>query len=304
MNWVRTFSLMIVMSVLVVLTGGLIGAYTGNATGGLITALIFAFIMNFIAYWFSDKMALMMSGAKQVTEKEEPKLHFLVGEVARLAEMPKPKVYVINTDSPNAFATGRDPKHAVVAVTAGIRRILSDEELKAVLAHEMGHVKNRDMLIMTMVAVLAATITFLAQMAMWGMMFGGGRRNNRDSGGGGMIGVVGLILAIILMPLAATMIRLAISRTREYAADDTGAHLIRDPKMLASALEELESAVHMRALPATQANQAMAHMYIVNPLGARSQHVDEQGGGQFVNLFSTHPPIADRIRRLRELVLY
>ncbi len=299
MSWMKTLALMIVMSVLVVLMGGIIGGATGNFLPGLVIALIFSFGMNFAMYWFSDKLALRMAGAKQVTEQEEPRLHFIVSEVARMGGLPKPKVYVIHQDSPNAFATGRNPQHAVVAVTDGLRRILNEEELKGVIAHEMGHVKNRDMLIMTMVAALAATITFLAQMAMWGMLFGGGRRDGRDSGGN-MLGIVALVLAMVLMPLAATMVRMAISRTREYAADETGARMIHNPHALASALEKLEAAVHVRAMPATQRNQAMAHMYIVNPLGAASQHKGESNS-QFMNLFMTHPPMQERVRRLRAM---
>ena len=290
----RTVSLMILLSVLVVLAGGLVGGM-----GGLITALVFAGVMNFVAYWFSDKMALAMSGAKPVTEKEEPRLHRMVADVAQRAELPMPKVYVIKNDSPNAFATGRNPKHAVVAVTTGIQSVLSEDELRGVIAHEMGHIKNRDMLVMTIVAMLAATITFLATMAQWSMIFGGMGGRDRDRGGG-MMGIVAMLVLIILMPLAATMVRMAISRTREYGADEMGARILGNPMPLASALEKLDAAVHRKALPATAKNEAMAHLYIVNPLGAREQHAKESGGG-FVNMFSTHPPIKERVRRLREL---
>ena len=290
MNWMRTLSLMILLSVLVVLTGGILGGM-----GGLITALIFAFFMNFIAYWFSDKMALKMSGAKLVTEQEEPRLHRMVADIAQRADLPKPKVYLITNDSPNAFATGRNPKHAVVAVTTGLRTILSEDELRGVIAHEMGHIKNRDMLVMTIVAMLAATITFLAWMAQWSLIFGGGRGRN-----GSMAGVIAMLAMIILMPLAATMVRMAISRTREYGADEAGARILGNPMPLASALEKLDAAVRRKALPSTAKNEAMAHLYIVNPLGAREQHTGESGGG-FVRMFSTHPPIGERVRRLREL---
>ncbi|MSQ25020.1 MAG: protease HtpX [Dehalococcoidia bacterium] len=294
MNWMRTVSLMILLSVLVVLAGGLVGGM-----GGLITALIFAGVMNFVAYWFSDKMALAMSGAKPVSEKEEPRLHRMVADVVQRAELPMPRVYLIKNDSPNAFATGRNPKHSVVAVTTGLQSILSEDELRGVIAHEMGHIKNRDMLVMTIVAMLAATITFLATMAQWSLIFGGMGGRDRDRGGG-MMGIVAMLALIILMPLAATMVRMAISRTREYGADEMGARIMGNPMPLARALEKLDAAVHRKALPATAKNEAMAHLYIVNPLGAREQHAKESGGG-FVNMFSTHPPIRERVRRLQEM---
>jgi heat shock protein HtpX len=273
---------------------------------GLIIAGIFALGMNFFAFWFSDKVALKMAHAKEVTQQEEPKLHTLVMDVAMKANMPKPRVFLIQNDSPNAFATGRNPSKAVVAVTTGLRGILSDDELKGVIAHEMAHIKNRDMLIMTIVAVMAGVISFLAFMAQWSLIFGG-MRGGRGGGGGGygaIIGIVGLLLMVILMPLAASMVRFAISRTREYAADETGARILNNPLPLASALDKLEKAVKVRAMPATQTNEAMAHMYIVNPLGARSQHGKEEGGSRFVGLFSTHPPMAERIRRLNALIFF
>lgn len=300
MKWLKTFSLLILMSCLVVVAGGLSGGMTG-----LIIALAFAFLFNFFAFWFSDKMALKMAGAKEVSEQTEPRLHFMVDEVARLADLPKPKVFVIEKDSPNAFATGRNPKKAVVAVTTGLRRLLNEQELKGVIAHEMAHVKNRDMLIMTMVAVMAAVISFLGTMAYWSMLFGGfGRGGGRGGGGyGAIIGIVGLLVLVIVMPLVAGMVRFAISRTREYAADETGAKIIRDPFSLANALEKLENGVRARPMPATKPNESLAHMFIVNPLGAPSQHANETGA-QFVGLFSTHPPIQERVRRLREMILY
>ncbi len=296
MKWLKTFSLLIVLSALVVGVASLFGPQTA------IVALIFVFVMNFFMFWFSDKLALTMAGAKPVTEQQEPRLHWLVGEVARKADMPKPKVYVINNDSPNAFATGRGPGNAVVAVTTGLRRLLSEGELEGVLAHEMAHIRNRDMLIMTIVAVLAGVISFLAMMAQWSMIFGGLGGNRRGSSGAGAIGIVALLLTAILMPLAASMIRFAISRTREYAADETGARILGNPLPLAAALEKLDSSVRMRPMRATATNEAMAHMFIVNPLGARAQHANEAGGG-FVSLFSTHPPIADRVSRLRAMAM-
>ncbi len=295
MHWMKTFSLLIVLSALVVVAGGLIGGLQG-----LVVALIFMFILNFIMFWFSGSLVLRMTGAKRVTEEQEPKLHYLIGEVARKADMPKPKVYVIENDSPNAFATGRSPGNAVVAVTTGIRRLLSERELEGVVAHEMAHIKNRDMLTMTIVAVMAGVISFLAMMAQFSLMFGGmGGGRGRQ---GNMFGIVALLLMAILLPLAASMVRFAISRTREYAADETGARILGNPLPLADALEKLGSSVRMRPMPATAKNEAMAHMYIVNPLGAQAQHASEAGGG-FVSLFSTHPPIEDRVRKLRQMVL-
>lgn len=297
MNWLKTFSLLIVLTVLVVMVGGLVGG-----AQGLIVAGIFALLLNFFAFWFSDSLALRMAGAHEVKQEDEPRLHNIVADVARLADMPKPRVFVIDSDTPNAFATGRSPKRAVVAVTTGIRRILNEAEMRGVIAHEMAHVRNRDMLIMTIVAIMAGVITFVAQMAMWAMLFGGFRGRD-DNQGGGAGQLVAMLLLIILMPLAATVVRLAISRTREYAADETGARIIQDPGSLASALEKLETAVHARPMKPSTANSVMAHMYIVNPLaGSRERYAHEQGS-QFVGLFSTHPPMQERVRRLREMVL-
>ena len=309
MKWLKTFSLLIILSTLVVVAGGLAGGggRPENIVNPLLfVALVFAFFMNFFAFWFSDKMALRMAGAKEVSEAEDPRLHFMVSEVARLANLPKPRVFVMQNDSPNAFATGRNAKKAVVAVTTGLRRILSEQELRGVLAHEMAHVKNRDMLIMTMVAVMAGVISFLGTIAMWSMLFGGFGRGGRGGGGGGygaIIGIVGLLVLIIVMPMVAGIVRFAISRTREYAADETGARIIRDPNALASALEKLENSVRARPMPATKPTESMAHMFIVNPLGAASSHRGETAS-QFVGLFSTHPPMEERVRRLREMVLY
>ena len=214
--------------------------------------------------------------------------------------MPMPRVFLIDNDSPNAFATGRSPKKAVVAVTTGIRRLLNEEELRGVIAHEVAHIKNRDMLIMTMVAIMAGAISMMAWMAQFGLIFGGMRGRG---GGGNVVGLVTMLLLIILVPLAAAVIRFAISRTREFAADDTGARIISNPLPLANALEKLEQGVRMKAMPATKANEAMAHMYIVNPLGAQRQHASEVDG-KFVGMFSTHPKIEDRVRKLREMVMY
>jgi len=301
-SWLKTFSLMIVMSALVVGTAGAIGAATGGVVPLLVVGLALALVMNFVAYWFSDKLALAMSGAKQVSEKDEPRLHRMVEDVAQRANLPKPKVCVIANDSANAFATGRNPRHAVVAVTTGIQRILSEQELRGVIAHEIAHIKNRDMLTMSVVAVMAAVITFLGSMAMWGMLLGGGRRD-RDGGMAGIIGLVALLVVWLIMPLAASLVRFAISRTREYAADSVGARIIRDPLSLAGALEKLESSVRARPMRAAASTEAMAHMYIVNPLPVAGPQAAHEGGSQFVSLFSTHPPIGDRVRRLRDMAM-
>lgn len=303
MSFLKTFSLLIVLSSLVVVTGFLAG---GLVIG--IIALGIAFVMNFAAYWYSDKMALSMTGAKEVNETEEPRLHYMVAEVARLAEMPKPRVFVINNDTPNAFATGRSASKAVVAVTNGIRRILSEEELRGVIAHEIAHIKNRDMLTMTVVAVLAAVISFLGTMAFYAMLFGGFRGGSRNAGGGygALIGIVGLVVVMVVMPLAASMVRFAISRTREYAADETGARIIRNPNSLANALQKLEQGVARSPLKASATNDAMAHLYIVNPFGPKQAHKGQRDemAMSFSGLFTTHPPIDERVRRLRDLVLY
>lgn len=259
-------------------------AFAGQA--GLIIALIFAGVMNIGSYWFSDKLALAMTGAREVTPDEEPRLHAIVDQVAAMANMPKPRVYIIRNDSPNAFATGRNQKHAAVAATTGILRILDDRELTAVFGHELGHIRNRDILVNAIVATVASAIMFIAMMGRWALIFGGFGGRNRD--GGGALGIVALLLTIIFAPIAATLIRLAISRQREYGADETGAQITHAPLSLASALQKLED--YSRARP-MQVNPAVSHLFIVNPLGK----VD------FATLFSTHPPIEKRIERLNEI---
>ena len=256
----------------------LVGEYFGGQRG-LVMALVLAGVMNFVSYFFSDKIALAMYSAKQVTREDLPRVFSLVEHLTQRAGLPMPKVYVIPTDSPNAFATGRNPSHASVAVTEGILNLLSDEELEGVLAHELGHVRNRDILISSIAATLAGAITFLARMAMWGAMFGGGR-DERERGGG-----FGALLMVILAPIAAMLIQLAVSRSREYAADATGAHFTGNPYALASALRKLDA--YSRRLPMA-ASPSTAHMFIVMP----------RLGVNFANLFSTHPPIAKRIERL------
>jgi heat shock protein HtpX len=274
-NTLKTFFFMMVLSGLLLLVGGMIGGMSG-----IVIALIFALVMNFFAYWFSDRIALAMTHARQVTEADEPELHRLVAEQASQAGLPMPKVYVMETDSPNAFATGRSPRHATVAVTAGIRRLLSREELGAVLAHEMAHVGNRDTLIMTVVATIAGAISMLAMMAQFSAMFGG-----RGRGGQNMIG---LLIVAIVMPMAAMLVRMAISRAREYQADATGARTSGNPLALANALEKLHQGSQARPMKVAE---GASHLFIVNPLS----------GASLAGLFSTHPPIQERARRLRSM---
>jgi len=240
-----------------------------------------AVVMNFVSYFFSDKIALKMYRAQPVTREQLPRAYAVVERLTAKMGIPMPKMYVIPTDSPNAFATGRDPKHASVAVTQGILDLLSDEELEGVLAHELGHVRNRDILISSVAATLAGAITLLARMGYWASLFGGGDRDNRDRGGGFVA-----LLMLILAPIAATLIQLAVSRSREYQADATGAELTGNPYALANALKKLDA--YSKRIP-MQASPSTAHLFIVAPL---------LGGVNFANLFSTHPPIAKRIERL------
>jgi len=279
-NVLRTTVLLAALTALFLVIGGAIG---GNQ--GLFIAFVFALLMNFVSYWFSDKIVLSIYGAREVSVQEAPDLYRLVQRLAQRSGIPMPRVYIIPSDAPNAFATGRNPEHGAVAVTEGILRMLDTDELAGVLAHELGHIRNRDTLIMTVAATLAGAITMLAHMAQWGAIFGFGRRDEEDSGGGGMLS---LLFMAILAPIAATLIQLAISRSREYFADSTGAAIAGSPSGLARALEKLHYA--SQRLP-MDANPATAHLFIVNPLT----------GGSLVNLFSTHPPIEERIRRLRHI---
>ena len=278
MNTVKTFFLMMVLTAILLLVGTIVG---GEA--GLIIALVFALIVNFGAYWFSDRIALSMTHSQPITEREDPELYSIVREQAELAGLPMPKVYEIESDSPNAFATGRSPKHAAVAVTTGIRRILTREELAGVLAHEMAHVGNRDTLIMAFVATLAGAISMLAMIAQFSAIFGGFGGRGRDGGS-----IIGLLVVAIVMPIAAALVRSAVSRTREFQADATGAHTSGDPLALASALQKLERGAEARPLKVAE---GASHLFIVNPLR----------GASMGNLFSTHPPIAERVRRLTEM---
>ncbi len=272
-------------------TAVLLGALTGllvvfgNFFGGqqgMVIAFAFALLMNFGAYWFSDRIVLAMYRAREVSEAEAPELVAMVRGLAQRARLPMPRVYVIPTPSPNAFATGRSPRHAAVAVTEGILGLMDREELEGVLAHELAHVRNRDTLISTIAATLAGVIMMLANMARWAAFFGGGR-DDEDRGG-----VLGLVVMAVLAPFAALLIQMAISRAREYLADATAAQVTKKPGALASALERLQQASQRLPL---QANPATAHLFIVNPLSGRS----------FLSLFSTHPPIEERVARLRAM---
>ena len=282
-NLIKTGFLLAVLTCLLVLVGGAIGGQQG-----MTIAFILAFVMNVGSYWFSDKIVLSMYGAQPVDEAQAPALYRIVRELAAEAKIPVPPIYLIPDDSPNAFATGRNPQHAAVAVTEGILRIMSEDELRGVLAHELSHVKNRDTLIMTIAATLAGAITYLAQMAQWAAIFGGRRSDDEGRDGGGLIS---MLLMAILAPVAAMMVQMAISRSREYEADASGARLCHRASGLERALAKLDAA--SRQEPMAAATPATAHLFIVNPLT----------GGGFASLFSTHPPIEERIARLRVMKL-
>ena len=281
-NSVKTAALLAAMTILFILIGGMLGGEQG-----MVVAFLFAGLMNFASYWWSDRVVLWMYGAQEVSEAQAPQFHALVRRLSQRAGLPMPKVYVIPTDTPNAFATGRNPQHAAVAATEGILRILSPDELEGVMAHELGHVRNRDILISTIAATMAGAIMMLARMAQFAAMFGGARNQDDEEGGGGG-GIVGMILLAILAPLAAMLIQMAISRAREYLADAAGAQISRKPWALADALEKLERGA--TALP-MDANPSTAHLFIVNPLR----------GSSLLNLFSTHPPVEQRVARLRAM---
>lgn len=276
MNRLKTTMLMALLTGLLIVIGGAIGQQAG-----VFLAFILALAMNVTSYWFSDKIVLSMYGAKEIGQEDDPRFYGMVQRLAQKAGLPMPKVYVIEDDSPNAFATGRNPKHAAVAATTGIMRLLSDDELAGVMAHELAHVKNRDTLIQTVAATVGGAITFLAHMAIY--MTGG-----RDDEEGGGLGIVGSILMMVLAPIAAMLIQMAISRSREYGADAGGAEICGNPLSLARALQKLEYG--SRAVP-MDANPSTASMFIVNPLT----------GGGISALFSTHPPIPVRVERLEEM---
>jgi heat shock protein HtpX len=283
-NTLKTTALLAALTALLILIGDVLGG-----RGGMLLFFGLAVVLNMSAYWFSGDIALRMAGAQEVTPEQAPDLHRLVEELATYARIPKPRVAIIDSPSPNAFATGRNANHAVVAVTTGILGILSRDELAGVLAHEMGHVRNHDILISSIAATVAGAITMLANAAQWAMIFGGfgGSRDNEDTNW------LQALALIIFAPFAAMLIQLAISRSREYAADETGARVVGNPESLARALEKLEMATSVRPLPV---NPAVAHMFIVNPLKGIK-------GVNFNGLFSTHPPLEERIRRLRHMQL-
>jgi heat shock protein HtpX len=276
-NWLKTMVLFVALAAVLMLIGGAVAGRTGIAV-----ALLISLAINFFSYWFSDRMVLAAYHAKELSEAEAPRVHAIVAQLSQTAHIPKPKIYRIPDDSPNAFATGRNPQHAAVAVTDGIMQLLDEEELKGVLGHELGHVIHRDILIGTVAAAIASAIMFIASIARWGLIFGGYGGRNRDEGN-----PLALLVAAIVAPLAALLIQMAISRSREYGADEEGAHLAGNPYGLANALKKLQTVsmrVPLKATPAT------AHMFIVKPFTGRS----------LMNLFSTHPPIEKRIARLME----
>ncbi|MFA5339615.1 MAG: zinc metalloprotease HtpX [Candidatus Omnitrophota bacterium] len=282
MNVFKTVFFLTLLTLLLIFVGNFIGG-----RNGMIIAFGLAVLMNFFSYWFSDKIVLMMYKAKEAPLRDYPKIHRIVQNLATKTDIPKPKIYIIPVETPNAFATGRNPAHASVAVTEGILRLLSDDELEGVISHELSHVHNRDTLIMTVVATVAGAIYMLSDMARWAAIFGGvgGRDNDREGGN-----PLALLIIAILAPIVATLIQLAISRSREYMADESGAKLCGRPLSLANALRKLYN--YSRQVP-MQANPTTAHLFIVNPLT----------GGGFTNLFSTHPPIERRIARLEELAI-
>jgi heat shock protein HtpX len=278
MNGLKTMALMVTLTLMLVFIGGLLGGKSG-----MTFALIMAFGINFITYWFSDKIVLKMYKAKPVNESEAPELYNMVRRLSQRAQLPMPKVYIMEQDQPNAFATGRNPEHGVVAVTTGIMKILTREELEGVLAHELAHIKHRDILVSTVAAAIAGAISYLAQMAQWAMIFGGGRSDD-DEGGSPIASLVMMIVG----PIAAMLVQMAISRSREYGADAGGARIAGNPLHLSSALKKLHMA--SKQIP-MNANPATSHMFIVNPLT----------GGGIIKLFSTHPPMEERIARLESM---
>jgi heat shock protein HtpX len=278
MNRFKTLVLLATLTALLLFVGQALGG-----RGGMMLALVFAGAMNFAAYWWSDKIVLRMYGAQEIDEAQAPELFALVRRLAQRSQIPMPRVYIIPEETPNAFATGRDPQNAAVAVTDGILRLLDREELAGVLAHELGHVHNRDTLIMTVAATLAGALSHVASMAMWGAMLGG--RSDDDEGGNPLAGFLGILIA----PIAATLIQMAISRSREFLADEHGARVSSNPLALASALRKIEA--WSQRIPITSGSPATAHLFIINPFS----------GGGLVRLFSTHPSTEERIARLEAM---
>lgn len=282
MNRMKTLLLLAALTALLLGIGQLLGG-----RGGVVIALVFAFVMNFVSFWFSDKIVLRMYGAREVTEAEAPELFGIVSELSQRAQLPMPRVYLIPEQAPNAFATGRSPEKAAVAVTEGLLRILDRNELSGVLAHELSHVQNRDTLVMTVAATIAGAIGHIANMATWALMFGGGRSDDDDRGGNPL----GLLVGAIVAPIAAMLVQMAISRSREFLADESGARITGSPMGLASALRKLEA--WKQEVPMQQGSPATAHLFIVNPFTA----------GGLATLFSTHPSTADRVARLEALAM-
>ena len=282
-NRIKTYFLLGILTVVFVFAGSLLGNKSG-----MYIAFFLAIAMNWFSYFFSDRIVLAMYRAKPVTYNEAPALHNIVSELTQRAGLPMPKLYIIPNPSPNAFATGRDPQHAAVAVTSGILDLMTESELKGVLAHELSHVKDRDILIATIAATFAAAITMIARMMQWAAYFGGGSDDRRQ---GNALGLVGMLAFAILAPIAAMLVQLAISRSREYLADEEGARLAGNPQFLANALRKLSAGVSRS--PMNSANPATAHMFIVAPFSGRAM----------LALFSTHPPLEERIARLERLII-
>jgi heat shock protein HtpX len=281
MNTLNTGILMVVLTVVFLMAGAMVGGQSG-----MTIALLIAACMNLITYWFSDKIVLRMYGARKVEEVDNVRLYQSVARLSQIAGLPMPRIYLVDQQQPNAFATGRNPAHGAIAVTTGLLQILSHDELEGVIAHELAHIKHRDILIGTVAATMAGAITYLAQMAQWAMIFGGRGSDDEKDGGGGLAST---LVMMIVAPIAAMLVQMAISRSREYIADVGGAKISGNPLNLAHALRQLQTAserLPMEAAPAT------AHMFIVNPLSGRG----------FLRLFATHPPMEERIRRLEEMI--
>ncbi|SEO48917.1 zinc metalloprotease HtpX [Propionispora vibrioides] len=283
MNSLKTTILLAALTGLLLAIGNMFGG-----THGMLLMFIFSILMNFGSYWFSDKIVLKMYNAREVDAQNAPDLIRLVANLAKKAALPMPKVYIIDTNTPNAFATGRNPEHGAVAVTTGIMQALNREELEGVVAHELSHIKNRDTLISTVVATIAGVISMIANMAQWAAIFGTGRSDDDDNGIGG---IVGLVFLVVLAPLAATLIQLGVSRTREYQADKTGGLMSGNPLALASALQKIEYYAKNAAMPA--ATPSTSHLFIINPLSG--------AGSWMTSLFSTHPSTAERVAKLQQL---
>lgn len=280
MNRLKTTLLLSLLTVMMVMMGSAIGGKTG-----MVFAFFMAAAMNLFSYWFSDKIVLRMYGAQEIGEQDHPAFYGMVRRLAQRAGLPMPKVYIIPDQSPNAFATGRNPQHAAVAATEGILRILTPDELEGVMAHELAHVQNRDILVGTIAATFAGAISMIGNMLQWGAILGAGRGDDEEGSGG----LVGSLVMAIIAPVAAMLIQMAVSRSREYLADETGARICGHPLALANALRKLHTASHM--IPMQAAQPATAHMFIVNPLT----------GGSLLKLFSTHPPMEERIARLESM---